>query len=265
MNTFKKALLFTTSFLFFVIQMKAQDAPNSLDIAGRKQGHWIKFDENKNKVYDGNFVDNIPVGKFIYFLETGTPWAITIFSQKGKVGLTQNFNKEGKLIAEGKYIDQKKDSLWKFYDAEGKIVSEERYLNGEKNGSCKIYYNNGKVSEDKMFVKGIPDGTCIKYFDNGTIKYKGQYIKDKAEGKTTFYYPSGKISIEGDYKNDFKNGAWNFYNEDGTLLKTVRYVNSKSQDKNDTGGMTKEEEEAAKKKYEESDIKDSKIENYVPK
>ncbi|MDP1745631.1 MAG: hypothetical protein Q8L90_08640 [Bacteroidota bacterium] len=182
----KRSSLFIVLNIFFSSFLVAQDAPNVIDAAGRKQGHWIKFSANKKKLYDGNFVNDVPEGKFIYFTEAGIPWAITIFSQKGKVGYNQHFSAAGKLVGEGKYLNQKKDSLWKFYNDGGKLVSVENYLNDLKHGSCKVYYSNGQLSEDKVYANGLLDGPCIKYFSDGKIKYKGQFIKDKAEGKTLF-------------------------------------------------------------------------------
>ncbi len=265
MNKITKKLILALSILLFIQQMDAQNAPNITDATGKKQGHWIKVDENKKKIYDGNFVNNIPDGKFIYFFETGSIKAITAFSLNGKVALTQHFNEAGKMVGEGKYIDQKKDSLWKFYDVEGKLLSDEIYKDGLKNGSCKVYYQSGQLSEDKLWVNGIADGSCTKYFESGTIKFKGQFIKDKAEGKTTFYFPSGQMSVEGFYKNDFKDGPWNYYNEDGTLKKTVHYFNGVPKEKSESNVMTKEEEEKAKKQSEQIELKDPFKDGIEPK
>ena len=154
----------------------AQDAPNKTDAAGKKQGHWIKFDEDHKKVYDGNFENGIPVGKFTYFYDTGIPWSISIFSQGGKVARSQMFDAAGKLIGEGKYVSEKKDSVWKFYNQDGKLLSDETYVNGVKNGNCKVYYASGQVSEEKMWKNGVLQGVCKKYFDSGQIKYLGNYI-----------------------------------------------------------------------------------------
>lgn len=247
----KRSSLFIALNIFFSSFLVAQDAPNVIDAAGRKQGHWIKFSANKKKLYDGNFVNDFPNGKFIYYSEAGIPWAITVFSKNGTIGYSQHFNGSGKLVGEGKYINQKKDSLWRFYNDEGKLVSVETYLNDLKHGSCKIYYTNGQLSEDKIYVNGLLDGPNTKYFSDGKIKYKGQYIKDKVEGKTLFYYPSGTMSVEGFYKNDLKDGQWNFYNTDGTLKKKVLYVNGKTNDKSEAGVMTKEEQEKGKKQFEQ--------------
>ena len=261
----KLSIYIISSFLFS-IQVKAQDAPNIIDAAGRKQGHWIKYDATgKKKLYDGVFVNDVPNGKFIYFSEAGIPWAITVFSQNGTIGYAQRYSSGGKLVAEGKYIDQKKDSVWKFYNDEGKLLSLESYLNDLKNGSCKIYYSNGQLSEDKLYVKGLAEGGCTKYFADGKIKYKGQYVKDKAEGKTFFYYPSGNRSVEGFYKNDLKEGQWDYYNQDGSLKKNVLYVNGLSKDKSETNIMTKEEIEAAKKKYEQIEKNGQGMDGVEPK
>lgn len=256
MNKFSKFLTVVIIALLFISEVKAQEKLNEIDAAGRKQGHWIKYSANKKKLYDGNFVNDVPAGKFIYYSEAGIPWAITIFSQNGTVGYNQHFNGAGKLVGEGKYINQKKDSLWRFYNDEGKLVSVESYLNDLKNGTCKIYYSSGQLSEEKTYVNDILDGPCTKYFSDGKIKFKGQYIKDKAEGKTVYYYPSGTMSVEGFYKNDLKHGQWNFYNMDGTLKKKVLYSNGKTKDKNEASLMTKEEEEKAKKQYEQKDTKE---------
>jgi len=252
MNKLIKNLIIAVSILLFVTEVKAQDAPNITDSLGMKQGHWIKY-ENQKKIYDGNFVNSIPEGKFIYFSETGTPKAITIFSQNGKVAYTQHLNSVGKIIGEGKYVNQQKDSLWKFYNDEGKLLSIEIYLNGVKNGSCKVYYTNGQLSEDKTWVNGFTDGSYTTYFENGEIKSKGQSIQDKLEGKTTFYYPSGKLGVEGYYKNDFKDGSWKYYNEDGTIKKTVLYKNGKTSNIAEQGIISKEEEARERKQYENSD------------
>jgi antitoxin component YwqK of YwqJK toxin-antitoxin module len=64
------------------------------------------------------------------------------------------------------------------------------------------------------------------------------------------------MSVEGAYKNDFKDGLWNFYNEDGTLKKKMVYVNGKTNDKDEGLIMTKEEQEKAKKQYEQTEKKE---------
>lgn len=261
LNTFLFALgvLFSTA-------MNAQEAPNAKDASGKKQGHWIKFDDNHKKIYEGNFVNNIPVGTFTYFYDTGIPWSISVFSQNGKVARTKMFDAGGKLVGEGKYVNEKKDSLWKFYNQDGKLLSDETYINGVKNGVVKVYYPSGQVSEEKTWKSDQLNGPCKKYFESGQIKYSGNYVNNKVEGNVVFYHSSGKVDAEGMYVNDLKNGPWKYNKVDGTIIRTDTYVNGKmidSTDKNKNKDViTKEQQEEEKRKSQQFEIKDPFQDNY---
>lgn len=232
-----------------------QEAPNKTDAAGKKQGAWIKLDGNKKKLYEGNFVNDVPVGKFTYYYDNGLPYSIIIWSNNGKVGRTKLYEGSGKLVAEGKYIDQKKDSVWIFYNESGKVLSEETYKLGKKNGVFKVYYSNGQIAEEKPWVNGLANGPHKKYFESGQLKYSGQYINDKVEGKVTFYHVDGKINATGIYKNDLKDGEWKYYKEDGKLQKTDKYVNGKLI-VSDKDFISKEQVDEEKKKFEQFEMKD---------
>jgi antitoxin component YwqK of YwqJK toxin-antitoxin module len=246
----------------------AQEVTNKTDASGKKQGKWIKYDENKKKMYEGTFENNIPVGLFIYYYDTGTPWSKTVFSQNGKVARTKMYDAGGNLIGEGKYVSEKKDSLWKFYGGEEfKLVSEETYSNGIKNGPSKVYYSNGQVSEDKTWKNGKLEGPCKKYFESGTIKYMGQYTADKLEGKVTYYHPNGKVDAQGVYKNDLKEGVWTYYKDDGiTVKRKDTYLNGRMIESTDKGSDTisKEQMEKEKKNSQQFEIKDPYQEGYSP-
>jgi len=249
--------------IFFSTIISAQDAFNKTDASGKKQGFWIKLDDNKKKIYEGNFVDNIPVGKFIYYYDNGQPWSISIFSQKGKVARSQMFDAGGKLTGEGKYVNEKKDSVWKFYNQEGKLLSDEIYVNGIKTGVARVYYPNGQIAEEKNWKNGVLQGVCKKYFESGTLKYLGQYVNGKVEGKVQYFHPSGKVDAEGVYVNDVKNGDWKYYKEDGRLDRIDKYIDGKLQgvDKN---VISKEQQNKEKQQFEQFEIKDPYQEGYNP-
>ncbi|MEO6903088.1 MAG: hypothetical protein ABI315_08040 [Bacteroidia bacterium] len=249
--------------IFLSIIIKAQDTLNQTDVAGKKQGHWIKYDDNKKKLYEGTFLNDIPVGKFTYFYDTGIPWAMSVFSKNGKVNYVKHFGAGGKLTGEGKYVDEKKDSLWRFYDDDEKLLSEEFYIDGIKNGRAKVYYVNGKVCEDKMWKNGKLNGLSKKYFESGEIKHSCNYVDDKVEGKVVYYQALGKVLAEGAYKNDLKTGKWTFYNEDGTVKRVDVYVNGKKTGV-DKDIITKEQEDAEREKYKDYKIEDPSQENYSP-
>jgi antitoxin component YwqK of YwqJK toxin-antitoxin module len=254
-------------FLFLVISVGGiaqTDAPNTTDASGKKQGHWIKYDDNKKKIYEGNFVNNIPVGKFTYYYDTGTPWAVTLFSKNGTVAYTKHYTAGGKLAGFGKYVNQKKDSLWKFLNEDSILISEENYINGLKNGSAKVYYPTGQIAEDKTWKMGKLNGPCKKYFENGQLKYTGQFIDDKVEGKAVYYFASGKVDGEGVYLHDLKEGIWKYYKEDGKLRRTDKYVNGRMVESTDPDSVPKEQIEKEKKNAEQFEIKDPYQEGYRP-
>ena len=263
----KKSFLILLGMLFSAA-IFAQEAPNTTDATGKKQGHWIKFDEDHKKIYDGNFVNNIPVGTFTYYYDSGIPWSISVFSKNGNVVRTKMFDAGGKLTGEGKYVNEKKDSVWKFYNQDGKLLSDEVYVLGVKNGTARVYYAKGQISEEKNWKNGVLEGPCKKYFETGQIKYSGGYIKNKVEGKVVYYYGTGKIDAEGMYVNDLKNGPWKYYKEDGTALRTDTYANGKmvdSTDKNkDKDSISKEQQAKEKKDSQQFEIKDSYDQNYHP-
>jgi antitoxin component YwqK of YwqJK toxin-antitoxin module len=247
--------------LFLNVSLFAQEAPNKLDAAGKKQGHWIKLDANKKKVYDGNFVNNKPVGKVSYYYESGIVKAEMNFSKNGTIAYAKLFHPGGKLMGVGKYVNEKKDSLWIYYDEEEVLLSKETYINGVKNGVSTVYYRTGQISETKTWKNGVLDGPVTKYFESGQVKYKGQCINGKVEGKVTYYHSSGKIDAEGLYKNDLKEGEWKYFAEDGKVKRMDKYVNGTivGGDKNI---ITKEQQDAEKKKFEQFELKDPYSEEY---
>lgn len=263
LNLMKMKSSFVLLFLFAFCLANAQEAPNKMDASGKKQGHWIKLDANKKKVYDGNFVNDIPVGKVSYYYETGTLKAEMNFSKNGTIAYAKMFHPGGKLMGEGKYVNEKKDSLWTYYDEEAVLLSKETYINGVKNGISTVYYRNGQISETKTWKNGVLNGPVVKYFETGQVKYKGQCINGKVEGKVTYYHSSGKIDAEGIYKNDLKEGEWKYFAEDGKVKRMDKYVNGTivGGDKNI---ITKEQQDMEKKKFEQFELKDPYSEEYKP-
>ncbi len=240
----------------------AQEAPNKTGPKGEKEGHWIKLDENKKKIYDGNFVNDIPTGKFTYYYPTGEVKSVTMFSKNGTIARTKIYAAGGAIMGEGKYLNEKKDSTWKFYDEDGVLISQDNYANGLKNGNCKVYYRNGQVADDRTWKDGVLNGPRLDYFESGQMKYKGQYVNGKVEGKVTYYHPTGNVDAEGLYVNDLKDGPWKYYNENGSMKRTDIYKNGTLTNA-DEDIIPKEQLEKEKQQYQDFEIKNP-FEDYSP-
>ena len=95
---------------------------NQVDENGNKQGHWEKKYKNGKLRYSGQFIDNEPIGLFKRFSNKGK-LSSTLLYKKGVIAVkAQFFHENGKVLAEGVYIAQKKDSTWKFYSENEQLL-----------------------------------------------------------------------------------------------------------------------------------------------
>ena len=119
MNKLTRIILIATTILFSTTSLLAQKV-NRKDAQGNKQGSWVTFYEGtKNVKYQGEFKNDIPVGKFIFFYENGKVKAKNTYQNNGKDSYVSMYHENGKLMSMGKYVNEKKDSVWVFLDDHG--------------------------------------------------------------------------------------------------------------------------------------------------
>lgn len=215
----KKALLILPVLVLFASFCFAQNV-NQTDANGLKQGHWEKTYSNGAIRYQGQFKDNHPYGEFKYYFPSGNISALSVYSEDGNIVHTKTFHLDGKPLAEGKFVHQKKDSIWNFYsDIDGKLVAKESYLNDLKNGKAIIYFpSTGKPAEITFYKNGLKDGEWLKYFPNDSVYIHGFYLKDTLEGTYKVYDSYGNLQIDGNYMKGLQNGLWTTYDSTGKVL-----------------------------------------------
>lgn len=183
-----------------------------------KNGYIKKKDEKTDKlIYEGEFKNDKPVGKFKYYYPNDSVKAIMNFREGGKIAYAKLFHPGGKRMAEGKYINEIKDSTWLYYDESGVLISKDIYIMGKRNGTCLVYYPDGKVSEEKQYKMDVEHGLFKEYFDGKTIKAEGNFVNGKKEGKVSYYFPNGVAAATGFFKNGLKNGPWIYKEKDGKI------------------------------------------------
>lgn len=203
---------------------------NQTDKQGLKQGFWKVKYENGHIRYEGFFKDGKPSGILKRFYPDGTIQAKMEFSDNGKKAQTTLYYNNGVKAAEGFYVNEKKDSVWKYYSYYNKNLSAvDRFDNGKKNGVCEKYYSDGSLLEELMWKEGVKDGIWNQYFQNGRPKLTGAYKNDKRQGKFTFYYPDGSIETKGAFNKDMMDGSWITYNPNGKVEMTIIYKMGKPQ------------------------------------
>jgi len=210
----------------FSAALCAQDTLNVTDNQGHKQGLWRKTDSAGRLIYEGHFKDGFPSGAFRYFYPDGKLKTLSLVSNQGKRAVTTSYFPDGKKMAAGNYINEKKDSTWQFFsESLGTLVSEEYYKNGLIEGMSRVFYPEGGLSEQHYYKHGIRDGLWEQYYMEGKLKLRGAYKAGEKQGSFKTLYSSGKPMIEGQYIAGHQTGTWIYYNEKGAVSKKETYEN----------------------------------------
>lgn len=226
-----------TAFLIFLpaaLICQPESGINKSDTEGRKQGRWIKKYPDNSVMYEGFFRDNYPEGEFIRYYDDGTIRSVLNYSNKGSEADARIYHSNGYLSASGRYINQKKQGLWKFYSqfVSGYLVSEETYSANLRNGTSVKLYPDSTIAEKLNYVNDTASGEWIKYYSDGNVCLKSTLRKGKINGKFEAWFNNGILQFSGEYKNDKREGTWIIYEKDGTLRYKLEY----------TGGVTKNRE-----------------------
>ena len=205
--------------LLFAITVMAQDF-NQTDSKGRRQGPWRDFYPSGQLRYEGQFKNDKCKGTFRYYDEQGNLKATNEFDKSGEKALNKTYAANGRMIATGYYVNQKKNGVWKYYDAvSGQLRLAEDNENGKVHGWSRLYNpNNGTLAEETQYVNGLPEGQCHKFSDTGVLLMECQYHNGVLDGPSKSYYPSTALKEEGQYAKGEKAGTWKTYNEDGDVI-----------------------------------------------
>lgn len=215
-------------------------APNVTDANGHKQGQWVRLWAGSDQVrYAGAFKDDRPVGRFIYYSTDGRVESVIAHYASSDASHALHYHPGGRLMAEGRYVGEKKDSIWNYYDEHGGLRSRERYVRGVMDGEQTTYFSDGSAAEVTHFKNGKEDGEHVQYFANGQVRHRAMYSNGEPEGEMTWYYPDGKREIAGTAVNGMREGSWFYYNKDGTVQMQSLYQGGELiRDKRENGTFT---------------------------
>ena len=207
------------SLLILFVSFAAFGQVNQKDSQGRKQGVWKKpYPNNTVFKYVGQFKNDKPHGKFVYYYESGAVEAVINFKLDG-TARCKMYHESGYMMAKGNYLNQKKDSIWLFYDDRGIISYQEGYKNGELHGQRVVYYEprDGKylIAQYSNWKNGLQHGDYKKYHPNMKLAEEGKWVDGQRDGMVKHYYPTGKQSRIERYQFGVKHGYWIFYNPQG--------------------------------------------------
>ena len=200
---------------------------------GKKQGNFRVYDEAGNEtgglLYDGNLL----VGEGM------------IDSLGRRIGDWKLFYPDGKVRAQGKYVDGLREGNWTYFFTNGKTEQSGIYKMDWPTGSWKWYYFNGQLHREDMYRNGKEDGTSIEYDTLGTVinegefsagarngKWKltvndhieeGQYLDGERDGLWVWYYGEGNKMFEGEFQSGIPVNRHKYWYVNGQVEMTGKY------------------------------------------
>lgn len=153
-------------------------------------------------------------------------------------GTWKQYNEEGKIIAEGRFIKNQRHGTWQrhfeaanvklcneapyksftgpfiseatlnhgklhgswvIYDHEKNKVSEIEFADGKRHGKATWFYPNGKPMQISTFVDGVINGELIRYEEDGSVKAKEEYQDGRKVETQVDYYANKQKRSETKY------------------------------------------------------------------
>ena len=166
--------------LVLLLAGMACQAQNQIDKQGRRQGHWLKTDNQGAKVYEGTFVDGLETGTFTYFYPDGKVRIRNEYSVPGKICQHTVYDAEGNMQV--------------LFTSEGDTAEVSNWNDNHRHGRWwKRIGKKGYITA--TYVHGGIEGKMVEYDDNGYLVREGHYVNGDRQG-AFLYYEDGQKVVE---------------------------------------------------------------------
>ncbi len=254
---------------------KYYDKNGSLDSIQKYRNGIIEFEPEELAVYEiktdyysdgtikviGSYLDGkadgvrkeySPEGKITdgYIMHKGVVVGHGLFDAAGrKQGNWKLFYDNGRILSEGKYVDNKRIGLWKFYYENGKIEQTGAFdKDGFYSGEWQWFYMDGNPRIVELYFEGEREGEFVEYNKDGGVIMQGEYVNSIREGNWVitvnnyieigaylenvkdgiwkYYYTADTLYFEGIFIDGSEDGLHTWYYRNGNKMKTGKYLMS---------------------------------------
>ncbi len=108
---------------------------------------------------------------------------------KLKVGEFNRYHRDGSLNVTGWYVENKKDSIWKFYNRAGTKMAIGHFYEDLKSGQWSFYRSNGIIESTGNYKLDKKEGTWKYFNESGNLICEGEF-KEGEEVEQSFTYLS---------------------------------------------------------------------------
>lgn len=172
-----------------------------------------------------------PDGKEVYYVDWYRHTVRELQFKNGvQHGVEQHFDVEsGALLSEIPWEKGKIQGVKRSFHPSGKLANEATYENGAIQGPSRSYSQDGKLIRVVNFVAGKREGEATDYWvDNpDAVERIIPYHKDKVDGVAKAFYLNGKLKWERPFKDNRQHGVEKQYAADGTLERTLYWLNGR--------------------------------------
>jgi antitoxin component YwqK of YwqJK toxin-antitoxin module len=104
-----------------------------------------------------------------------------------------------------------------YYYANGKISAEGRYVNGERDSTWYTYHPSGVRSSEKQWELGKHTGVDRVWYDNGTLRSEEAFENDEMHGPFHVFDRNGQMILERQRIHDMEHGTARSWTSTGAL------------------------------------------------
>ena len=196
-----------------------------------RDGLFIKWDENDQKIYQGNFNKGIPDGLFTKWYKDGQKKFEGIIKSGEEDGLHTYWKKNGEKRELENYKFGKLINKWTFsynYHDNGNILQERPYNEDRKlDGLLTEWYKNEQIKYSRTYKNGRLEGLFKSWYENGKKAEEGFFKDEKLYGLLTQWYENGEKRGEVNYKDGNKEGLESVWFENGNKKSEINFNDGK--------------------------------------
>lgn len=127
-------------------------------VGGRRHGPVEAFYPSGKRRLTGQYVHNVPHGKF------------SVWSEGGQ------------LVCEWYFYGGLKEGEWQEWYENGKKSRIQHYSRDKRHGPARHWYETGEVYMDENWLNGLKEGKSTKWHKNGQLMEQAEYIAGQLQG-----------------------------------------------------------------------------------
>ena len=168
------------------------------------------FFENGRINRDITYVQGIPYGLLTMYFDNGAiERQLFVFGKLDNYALLGEYNKDGKLLKEGTYLINEKDStrfkklIFATYNPDGTLKYRTEQQNAKAVKQFESYYENGNLlseayifkcgNDEYLYTEGLGTAWQAIYYPNGALRYEVFTVNNYKHGQYIEWFPDGNV------------------------------------------------------------------------